>query len=239
MMLRRHRALDQASGPWLAALHRLDLASWGRVPPDHAAGSHAPVGRLHGPGLLLTCRGVPEHSGGRPPVQFGHGVEEAMREAHVPAQQSQASEEARVPSSHVDPWRSCRPAGSPAEGPRPAVGLNGSLVPGVRGRASFGRLRSEGRGARAGGLRVVMVPHAPSTVAAGSTRLAVATPRSIGSAVVRNRVRRRIKHQFAGVAPTLPAGDYLVIAAPEVVRSSSEELRSSLDRALSRLLSSS
>ena len=44
------------------------------------------------------------------------------------------------------------------------------------------------------------------------TRLAVALPRSVGSAVVRNRIRRRLRVVFRALdqAGQIPAGSYLV-----------------------------
>jgi ribonuclease P protein component len=44
------------------------------------------------------------------------------------------------------------------------------------------------------------------------TRLAVALPRSVGSAVVRNRIRRRLRVVFRGLDELgqIPAGSYLV-----------------------------
>jgi len=41
--------------------------------------------------------------------------------------------------------------------------------------------------------------------------------RPVGSAVVRNRLRRRLRAIVTDLAPDLPAGDYLVGATPQAV----------------------
>jgi ribonuclease P protein component len=165
------------------------------------------------------------------------GAEEAMREAHIPTQPTQASQEARLSSPDVHSgWPGGAPC-PPPQGSRSAVGLSSGLTPGVRGRTAFRSLRAEGRSARADGLRVVMVPrlvHEPSTPA---VRVSVATRRDLGGAVVRNRLRRRVKHLFADMVRrgAVPPGDYLVVASARSMTSSSSELSVALLRALERL----
>lgn len=59
----------------------------------------------------------------------------------------------------------------------------------------------------------------------------------MGSAVVRNRVRRRLRAVMAEAARQgrLPTGSYLVTVAPEIVPMSFEEVRHSVFTALQRL----
>jgi ribonuclease P protein component len=60
--------------------------------------------------------------------------------------------------------------------------------------------------------------------------------RSVGPAVVRNRVRRQLRHLVGHRLDRLPAGARLVIrATPAAAASSSRRLGEDLDRALDRL----
>ncbi|HEX6470233.1 MAG TPA: ribonuclease P protein component [Streptosporangiaceae bacterium] len=61
--------------------------------------------------------------------------------------------------------------------------------------------------------------------------------RVVGSAVVRNRVRRRLRHLAREHVPQLPQGSLLVIRAnPSAASARQEELAGELDSALRRLL---
>jgi ribonuclease P protein component len=65
------------------------------------------------------------------------------------------------------------------------------------------------------------------------TRIGMSTPRSLGGAVQRNRVRRRlrelVREQLREREATLGAGyDLLLIARPEAARASHAELREAL-----------
>ncbi len=69
-------------------------------------------------------------------------------------------------------------------------------------------------------------------------RVAFALGRRVGSAVVRNRVRRRLRAALAELAcgePGVPGGLYLIGAGPEAASASFGELREGLEMALSRL----
>lgn len=66
--------------------------------------------------------------------------------------------------------------------------------------------------------------------------MAYSVPRAIGGAVVRNRVRRRLRatvHELH--AELVPGGRYLISAGPAVVTATPRELRTTL-RALLRAL---
>jgi ribonuclease P protein component len=78
--------------------------------------------------------------------------------------------------------------------------------------------------------------------AAGSAdagaRVAYAIPRPVGSAVVRNRLRRRLRAIFVEIdrsARALPAGDYLVRVRPGASDLSFDELRHHLAEAIDEL----
>lgn len=69
-------------------------------------------------------------------------------------------------------------------------------------------------------------------------RVAYAVGRRVGPAVVRNRVRRRLRAVMADLARSehgVPAGTYLLGVQPEVVPLSYQELRSIVRAALERL----
>ena len=89
--------------------------------------------------------------------------------------------------------------------------------------AAFARLRTTRSRARAGALWLAWVPpEGPPT-----TRVAYAIGKRVGGAVVRNRLRRRLRAVFAALPDdAVPAGDYLVGAQPEAATLSFPELSS-------------
>ena len=99
----------------------------------------------------------------------------------------------------------------------------------IRDRATFAELRRRGRRTQAGVLTVTWVPGAPPA------RVAYAVGRAVGSAVERNRVRRRLRALVAEAGAQLRPGAYLVGTAPRAARSSYEGLREDLRRALAQL----
>jgi ribonuclease P protein component len=69
----------------------------------------------------------------------------------------------------------------------------------------------------------------------GHTRIGISTPRAIGGAVARNRVRRRLRELVRERYATLPPGwDLLLIPRPEAVRATYGELRQTLGVLLER-----
>jgi len=75
--------------------------------------------------------------------------------------------------------------------------------------AVFARLRSARRRARSGALWLTWVPPVDPTI---PPRVAFAIGRKVGGAVVRNRLRRRLRSALS--TRTLVPGDYLVGVAP-------------------------
>jgi len=70
----------------------------------------------------------------------------------------------------------------------------------------------------------------------GGIRVGLVVSRAVGPAVVRNRVKRRLRAQLASRVRALPAGTRLVVRAnPAAATSSSEQLAADLDGALRRL----
>jgi ribonuclease P protein component len=131
-----------------------------------------------------------------------------MREAHVPAEQPKAQEAPRLPVPHAKPGRS-----SGAQGPTPArphapVGL----IWRVRDRATFAVLARAERHAR-GPVTIRFVPGEPEA----PPRVAYAVG-GVGNAVVRNRLRRRLRAAVARAQAELAAGGaYLVSARREAL----------------------
>ena len=64
--------------------------------------------------------------------------------------------------------------------------------------------------------------------------MAYALSKKVGGAVVRNRLRRRLRAIMDGVAPGLPPGAYLVSASPPATGLRFDELRMTMGRALER-----
>jgi ribonuclease P protein component len=95
----------------------------------------------------------------------------------------------------------------------------------VHDRRSFLRLRAEGRRGRSGPVSVTAV----LDPAVDPPRLAFAVGRRTGNAVVRNRVRRRLR-AAASAAPPAP-GLYMVQAGPAATDLAFGELASHLDAA--------
>ena len=68
--------------------------------------------------------------------------------------------------------------------------------------------------------------------------MAFAIPRQVGGAVVRNRLRRRLREVLADLARTtdlVPAGDLLVSVRPDAVDRSPTDLRHDVIRLLTSL----
>ena len=151
-----------------------------------------------------------------------------MSEANFPTQQPKTGEAARFSPPHVHAGGPGDHQGPPVEGPRPAF----RLIWRVDRREIFQALRN-GRRRRCGPLTISWVPGDP----AEPPKVAYSVGRKVGSAVVRNRVRRRLRVLIRDSADLLVPGAYLVGAGPEAAALGFEELRSCLVEAL-RLLKS-
>jgi ribonuclease P protein component len=114
----------------------------------------------------------------------------------------------------------------------------------LRRRADFVATVRTTRGVRGTGLLVVHAatpdhtPTAPST-APPAPRVGFVVSRAVGAAVVRNRVRRRLRHLVAEQLHRIPPGSRVVVRAlPGSAVATYDQLgaalRSALDRALVR-----
>lgn len=110
------------------------------------------------------------------------------------------------------------------------------MVAPVRTRQEFDALsRSRARG-RSGPIRVTRAPLLDSSGdrVPGEPHVAYAVSTRVGSAVVRNRVRRRLRAVMSSLDPDdgLTPGLYLVATRPEVVDLPWDELRHHVSTAL-------
>lgn len=100
----------------------------------------------------------------------------------------------------------------------------------IRDRATFVALRTAGRRGRSGPVSVTFLPRrAEDPVQA---RVAYAVGRRVGGAVMRNRVRRRLRAAVAALPGPLPSGAYLVAGGQDVLRCSFDDVVAHLGRAL-------
>jgi len=131
-----------------------------------------------------------------------------MREAHVPAEQPKAQEAPRLPVPHAKPGRSGGAQGPTPARPHAPVGL----IWRVRDRATFAVLARAERHAR-GPVTIRFVPGESDV----PPRVAYAVS-GTGNAVVRNRLRRRLRAAVARAEAELAAGGaYLVSARREAL----------------------
>ena len=134
-----------------------------------------------------------------------------------------------------------------ATGSRPEPGhgdatRTGDLGPGrppgvgrLSGVERFAALRGSRHRARSGPLRVSWVPGP-----AGSPPcVAYAIGRRVGPAVVRNRLRRRLRAAIRELGPALRPGDYLVAGDPAAATLPYSDLKALVSKALSALPPSS
>jgi ribonuclease P protein component len=149
-----------------------------------------------------------------------------MSEANFPTQQSKAGETARFSSPHVHPGRPGDHQGQAVKGPRPAV----RLIWRIDRRETFQALR-KGRRRNCGPLTVSWVPGDP----AEPPKVAYSVGRKVGSAVVRNRIRRRLRVLIRDSADLLAPGAYLVGAGTEAASLDFEALRRCMQEALRSL----
>ncbi len=158
---------------------------------------------------------------------------EESHEAYISAEHPQASQEPRVSPQDVDTSRKGDLEVAPSQGSpssfRVSTWTPSSMAIGrISDRATFVDLRRPSGQARCGPVTVSWVEGAVP----GKPRVAYAVSRKVGGAVERNLVRRRLRAIFAETASVLPAGSYLVSAAPQASRSSFTDLRISISRAI-------
>ena len=147
-----------------------------------------------------------------------------MGEANLSAQEAQKDAHARVSGPNVDAGWPGGAQGAAAQGPSQAE----RLIWRIRDRATFGELAAVRR-RRRGPISMSFLPGDPSL----PPRVAYAVGRRVGPAVVRNRVRRRLRAAtLAHRAELRSGGIYLFGAAPSAAAAPYAEL----DAAMADLL---
>ncbi|HEY7874447.1 MAG TPA: ribonuclease P protein component [Actinomycetota bacterium] len=97
----------------------------------------------------------------------------------------------------------------------------------------FERVRAHGRRARSDGIAVTA---APSTEPGAGSKLGLAVGRSAGSAVTRNRIKRRVRAAWRTCMPAV-AHDVVVRPDPSVATMPYQDLEVHLKRAVTRATS--
>lgn len=135
-------------------------------------------------------------------------ISRPIYEAHISTQYPPSEKEARLSQSYEYPSRPSSAEEPPRKGPSSPVRLIGR----IHERTILDRIAAEGKRVRSGSLwcSVVIDQSVPNA------NLAYAVGKRSGSAVVRNRIRRRLRAQFAALDSQLPTGYYLVGGAGEV-----------------------
>jgi ribonuclease P protein component len=180
--------------------------------------------------------------------------ETTREQENLPAEQPSAAQDPRFPPADAYACRPRDPRRSPSQGPRSPRGLSTSDLPRpatefprpaavlpsphrLRLRRDFGVATRRGR--RAGSRSVVVHVATADTAAepvAGPARVGFIVSRSCGSAVVRNRIRRQLRHLMADQLSSLPAGALVVVRAlPAAASVGAAALREDLSRCLHRL----
>jgi ribonuclease P protein component len=138
-----------------------------------------------------------------------------MREAHIPAQQPEAEEDARLSPADANPRGPSGAEVPPPAGPQAPRGL----IWRVRDRGTFEALgRATSRAV--GPIRVRVVE-----VEGGAARVAYSVGRGVGNAVERNRLRRRLRAEVWRHREQLrPGSAYLFSAGPRASSMTPEAL---------------
>ena len=97
----------------------------------------------------------------------------------------------------------------------------------------FRQAARSGRRAASRTLVVHLLMAEPGDAGAAPVRAGFVVSKAVGNAVIRNRVKRRLRHLGKEQIPLLPVGAVLVVRAlPRAGGASSSELRSDLGRCL-------
>jgi ribonuclease P protein component len=103
----------------------------------------------------------------------------------------------------------------------------------IQTRAAFGQLQRSRARASSGPVRATFAP--ASTDSTGVyPQVGYAIGKQCGNAVVRNSLRRRMRESARAIAPTLPAGSYLLRVEPAAVTAHPNAFVADVQRALQR-----
>jgi ribonuclease P protein component len=162
-----------------------------------------------------------------------------MNETHLSTERTQTGQDPWIPEADVYQGRTCGDPVAPGEGTPTAVGVivglpsarRGSTGVGpIRARQTFEALRHGGSRGRFGPLTVSFLKQ-PSW---SKAEVAYAINRRVGSAVERNRLRRRLRAIVSEQSASLPAGAYVVSTGPGGSSMEFDELKVAMNRALEK-----
>ena len=151
-----------------------------------------------------------------------------MSETHVPAQHASPRQEPRFPASDVHSRRTGHPRRPSPQGPSQAHGLSSAWR--LRGRRNI-EAAQRGRRSAAGSVWVRTAPPEPGVA---TPVVGYAIGRRVGTAVTRNRLRRRLRAIVAELSPRLAPGRYLIGAAPQAADQAFSQLRADVGLAFER-----
>jgi ribonuclease P protein component len=106
----------------------------------------------------------------------------------------------------------------------------------LRGRRAFTELATHGRTVRSGLLRVRYL--AAPAAGPGEAAVGFAIGKKAGSAVERNRIRRRLRAAVAHTTTPLTSGFYLISADPAATRAPFEDLVAAVENAAAKVAAS-
>lgn len=183
-------------------------------------------------------------SGDRPPMrQFPdfaidfRPLKDAAHETHVPAEQACPQAPPWVPRPDGDQGRAQGRPAPPLQGPQAAVGLTSPLISGERPKLIFLRKRADFLAAQTGERaqsKSFLLVRRRRNDAEPSIRAGFTVTRKLGKAVVRNRIKRRLRAAArAMLAAQAEAGcDYVFIARAAAYDRTYVDLLDDLRRAL-------
>jgi ribonuclease P protein component len=161
---------------------------------------------------------TPRYTGCAPPGIGRFFFPHSTREADLPAQRAQAEAPPRLPCPDVDPGRPRDPQAAPRAGSQAPVGLT-PLGTRVQRRHRLSRSRDfdavyrHGRSVSTRFLVLYWFPR--ESEADAGARLGLAVPKAVGPAVVRNKMKRRLREAFRARLAELPQDqDYVLVVRP-------------------------
>jgi ribonuclease P protein component len=146
-----------------------------------------------------------------PPI--GGNFLPAHDETDLPAQRSPAEAQARIPHADVDARRSRDPEASSGQGSQAPQRVGVQKRNRLSRSRDFDAVYRHGRSASTRFLVLYWFPRDDD--AEGEPRLGLAVPKAAGKAVVRNKIKRRLREVWRERLERVPRGrDYVLIARP-------------------------
>lgn len=154
-------------------------------------------------------------------------------EADLSAQPVEAQAAPRLSHAHGDGWRPQGAGPPPGAGPQEAFGLSETAPGRLRRRADFLAANAGGRFATPGFILLVR----RRDDGAETTRVGFTVTKRIGGAVIRNRLKRRLRALARDVLPEagIAGADHVLIGREAGVTRDFAAMRLDLTRALRRL----